>query len=193
MNRSGNMIRAFLAIDLPASLRPVLSWAQDELKKSGADVKWVPVGNIHITLKFFGNITEAQVANISERITALAAGQEPFSLTLMSAGAFPSPKNPRVVWLGVGGDLDLMRDFHRRLETAFAALGFSPEDRPFSPHLTLGRVKSSSGRAVLTRCLVRLPSPDCAPFPVSEIVLFRSNLTPQGATYLPLKVIPLGG
>jgi 2'-5' RNA ligase len=187
------MIRAFLAIDLPASLRPVLSWAQDELKKSGADVKWVPVGNIHITLKFFGNITDVQVADISERVTSIAAGQEPFSLTVMNAGAFPSPKNPRVVWLGVGGDLDIMRDFHRRLETAFATLGFPPEDRPFSPHLTLGRVKSASGRATLTQCLVRLPSPDCAPFPVSKIVLFRSNLTPQGATYLPLKVIPLGG
>jgi 2'-5' RNA ligase len=187
------MIRAFLAIDLPASLRPVLSWAQDELKKSGADVKWVPVGNIHITLKFFGNITEVQVADISEGVTAIAAGQEPFSLTVMNAGAFPSPKNPRVVWLGVGGDLEIMRDFHRRLETAFAALGFPPEDRPFSPHLTLGRVKSPSGRAALTRCLAHLPSPDCAPFPVSETVLFRSNLSPQGATYLPLKVIPLGG
>jgi 2'-5' RNA ligase len=186
------MIRAFLAIDLPASLRPVLSWAQEELKRCGADVKWVPVGNIHITLKFFGNITDVQVADISEAVTALAEWQAPFSLTVTDAGAFPSPKNPRVVWLGVGGDLDIMRDFHRRLETAFAALGFSPEDRPFSPHLTLGRVKSASGRAALTRCLAQLPSPNVASFQVSEIVLFRSNLSPQGATYLPLKVIPMG-
>jgi 2'-5' RNA ligase len=187
------MIRAFLAIDLPASLRPVLSWAQEELKKCGADVKWVPVGNIHITLKFFGNITDVQVQDITEAVTAIAAGQELFSLKVTDAGAFPSPKHPRVVWLGVGGDLSVVRDFHRRLENAFAALGFPPEDRPFSPHLTLGRVKSASGRAALTRCLANLPSPDYALFPVSEIVLFRSNLSPQGATYLPLKVIPLGG
>ncbi|MFZ2089116.1 MAG: RNA 2',3'-cyclic phosphodiesterase [Desulfobaccales bacterium] len=187
------MIRAFLAIDVPASLRPVLSLAQDELKKSGADVKWVPVGNIHITLKFFGNITDQQVAEISEAVTALAAAQKPFSLTITDAGAFPSPKSPRVVWLGVGGDLDILRDFYRRLETAFAALGFPPEDRPLAPHLTLGRVKSPAGRAALTQCLVHLPSPEAALFPVSEVVLFRSNLSPQGATYLPLKVIPLGG
>jgi len=187
------MIRAFLAIDLPASLRPVLSQAQEELKKSGADVKWVPVGNIHITLKFFGNITDGQVADISESVAAIAANQEAFSLTVTAAGAFPSPKSPRVVWLGIGGDLDALRDFHRRLERALVTLGFPPEDRPFAPHLTLGRVKSPSGRAALTRCLVQLPIPSPTPFQVGEIVLFRSTLSPKGATYLPLKIIPLGG
>jgi len=187
------MIRAFLAIDLPASLRPVLSFAQEELKKSGADVKWVPVGNIHITLKFFGNITETQVEDIGEAVTALAANQEPFTLTVTDAGAFPSPRNPRVVWLGLGGELDMVQEFYRRLEIAFAALGFPPEDRPFSPHLTLGRVKSPAGRTALTQALAHLPSPDAALFQVGEVVLFRSNLTPRGATYLPLKVIPLGG
>src|SRR3974390_2685548 len=103
------MIRAFLAIDLPASLRPILSWAQEELKKSGADIKWVPVGNIHITLKFFGNITETQVTDISEAVTALAANQAPFTLTVTDAGAFPNPKNPRVVWLGGGGGVGVAR------------------------------------------------------------------------------------
>jgi 2'-5' RNA ligase len=83
------MIRAFLAIDLPASLRPVLSWAQDELKKSGADVKWVPVGNIHITLKFFGNITDVQVADISERVTSIAAWKR-----LLQPWAFPRRTGP---------------------------------------------------------------------------------------------------
>jgi 2'-5' RNA ligase len=187
------MIRAFLAIDLPASLRPVLSWAQEELAKGGADIKWVLVGTIHITLKFFGNITEVQVNDIIKAVGALAATQEPFTLTVTDAGAFPSPKNPRVVWLGVGGDLELVREFNRRLGIAFAALGFPPEDRPFSPHLTLGRVRSPAGRGGLTQSLVNLPPPDAAPFQVSDIVLFRSNLTPRGATYLPLKVIPLGG
>ena len=187
------MIRAFLAVDLPASLRPVLSQAQEELKKAGADVKWAPVGNIHITLKFFGNITDTQVVDISEAVAAAALDQKPFSLTVTAAGAFPSPKSPRVLWLGVGGDLDIMRDFHRRLEAGFAILGFPPEDRPFAPHLTLGRVKSPAGRVELSRSLVHLATPEVAPFPVNEIVLFRSQLSPKGATYLPLKIIPLGG
>ena len=98
-----------------------------------------------------------------------------------------------MVWLGVGGELDVAQEFYRRLENAFAALGFPPEDRPFSPHLTLGRVKSPAGRTALTQALVQLPPPTAPPFQVNEVVLFRSNLTPRGATYLPLKVIPLGG
>ena len=89
--------------------------------------------------------------------------------------------------------LDALRDFHSRLERALVTLGFPPEDRPFAPHLTLGRVKSPSGRAALTRCLVQLPIPSPTPFQVGEIVLFRSTLSPKGATYLPLKIIPLGG
>ncbi len=112
---------------------------------------------------------------------------------MTDAGAFPTPKSPRVVWLGVGGELDVAQEFYRRLEIAFAALGFPPEDRPFSPHLTLGRVKSPAGRTALTQALAHLPPPTAPPFQVSEVVLFRSNLTPRGATYLPLKVIPLGG
>lgn len=187
------MIRAFLAIDLPASLRPALSRAQERLKQSGADVRWVPVGNIHLTLKFFGNITEAQVSAIHEAVEPVAREQAPFSLLVTDAGAFPSPKSPRVVWLGVGGDLEILRDFHRRLEAVLAPLGFPPEDRPFSPHLTLGRVKSPAGRQALVQALVNLPPPGAPPFLVKEIVLFRSNLTPHGATYLALKIIPLGG
>lgn len=186
------MIRAFLAIDLPASLRPVLSQAQERLRQSGADVRWVPVGNIHLTLKFFGNITEAQVKAVQEAITPVARGQRPFSLLITEAGAFPSPRSPRVVWLGVGGDLEILRDFQRRLEAVLAPLGFPPEDRPFSPHLTLGRVKSPAGRNALVQALVSLPPPGAPPFQVKEVVLFRSNLSPHGATYLPLKIIPLG-
>jgi 2'-5' RNA ligase len=187
------MIRAFLAIDLPASLRAVVTRAQEELKKSGAEVKWVPPGNVHLTLKFFGNLTEEQVEAVAQAASRVAGAQAPFSLTLTQAGAFPSPKNPRVVWLGVGGELEAVMAFQRRLEAAFAALGFPPEDRPFSPHLTLGRVKSPVGRLELSRRLAALAPAEAPPFRVSEIILFRSNLTPKGATYVPLKIIPLAG
>ncbi len=187
------MLRAFLAIDLPGSLRPMLSRAQEELKKSGADVKWVPVGNIHITLKFFGQIPEAQVEPIVQAASRIAQAQAPFSLKVTGAGAFPTMTSPRVVWLGISGDLAVMGGFYRRLEEAFAALGFPPEGRPFAPHLTLGRVKSPRGRFELSRRLAALAAPEGEPFQVGEIILYRSNLSPQGATYSPLKAIPLGG
>jgi 2'-5' RNA ligase len=151
------------------------------------------VGNIHITLKFFGQIAEAQVEPIVQAAGDIARWQQPFTLKVAGVGAFPSVKNPRVVWLGVEGDLNLMAGFYRQLETAFAGLGFPPEDRSFSPHLTLGRVKSAKGRVELSRCLTTLPPVESEPFQISEMILYRSNLTPQGATYVPLKVIRLTG
>jgi 2'-5' RNA ligase len=187
------MLRAFLAIDLPGSLRPVLSRVQDELKKSGADVKWVPVGNVHITLKFFGQISEAQVEPIVEAAGRIARNQAPFSLKVTQAGAFPTVNNPRVVWLGVSGDLAVMGSFYRKLEEAFAGLGFPPEGRLFTPHLTLGRVKSPRGRVDLSRRLTGLSPVESESFQISEVILYRSNLSPQGATYSPLKIIPLAG
>jgi len=186
------MPRIFLAIDLPMSLRPLLTRVQAELKQSGADVRWVPAGNVHLTLKFFGEIPETQVEPLAQAAARVAAGQAPFQLHVTVAGAFPSPKNPRVVWLGLGGDLEVLRHFHQQLERAFADLGYPPEDRPFAAHLTLGRVKSPAGRHELTRRLAQLPACDGPPFPVREIVLFQSRLSPQGATYTPLKIIPLG-
>jgi 2'-5' RNA ligase len=186
------MLRAFLAIDLPASLRPPLARVQEELRKSSADVRWVPVGNIHLTLKFFGQIPDTEVELITQAAGKIAGGQAPFTLEITQAGAFPSVKSPRVVWLGIGGDLPVMEQFQRKLEGAFAELEHLPEDRAFAPHLTLGRVRSSKGRQELSRRLTELPPLAGDPFQVSEIILFRSTLSPQGATYLPLKVIPLG-
>lgn len=187
------MLRAFLAIDLPVGLRPLLSRVQEELKKSSADVKWVPVGNVHITLKFFGQIAETRVEEIAAAALGVARRQRPFTLRVAGAGAFPHVKSPRVVWLGVAGDLEVMAAFYRQLEEAFAALGFPPEDRPFSPHLTLGRVRSPRGRAELSRCLTTLLPVESEPFQIREVILYRSTLSPQGATYTPLQVIPLAG
>ena len=186
------MIRAFLAIDLPGSLRLGLAQVQGKLKESGADVRWVPVGNIHLTLKFFGNIPDGDVEAIAAAAREVAAKQAPFELQATEPGAFPSVKAPRVVWLGLGGDVLPLSQFCHRLEKAFAALGHLPEDRPFHPHLTLGRVKSPQGRERLARLLQTLPPMQWTPFQVKEVILFRSQLSPQGSTYTPLKVIPLG-
>ncbi len=187
------MIRAFLAVDLPAGLRPLLEGLINQLQKSGADVKWVPPGNVHLTLKFFGDVSDAQVEEIAQVAGPIAQAQPPFHLSLTQVGAFPSPKSPRVVWVGVGGELEGLRDLYQRLEAAFEGLGFPREGRPFAPHLTLGRVKSPKGREGLVRQMAVLPAIPSEPFPVREIVLFRSTLTPKGAIYTPLKVIPLGG
>jgi 2'-5' RNA ligase len=186
------MIRTFLAIELPDNLRPGLSLVQGEMKKSGADVRWVPVGNIHLTLKFFGSVPDEEIGSLALAARQAAAEEEPFQLQVTVAGAFPSPRAPRVVWLGLGGDALPLTRLYLRLEKAFAALGYLPEGRAFHPHLTLGRVKSPANREKLAGILAKMPVVDWPPFTVKELVLFQSVLSPQGSRYTPLKVIPLG-
>ena len=186
------MIRCFLAVDLPDSLRPQLALVQGELKKSHADVRWVAVGNIHLTLKFFGNVPEDDLMALAQAAREAAAQEEPFQLQVTIAGAFPNMKSPRVIWLGLGGDVIPLAQMYQQLEQAFAALGHLPEGRAFAPHLTLGRVKSPANRHRLAMALEKLPPLNWRPFQVNEIILFKSTLTPQGSIYTPLQVIPLG-
>jgi len=186
------MIRAFLAIEIPDGLRPGLVQVMGELKRSNADVRWAPVGNIHLTLKFFGNVPDNDIGALALAARQVAAEEEPFQLKATMAGAFPSPKSPRVVWLGLGGDVLPLTRLYHKLEKVFAALGYLPEGRAFNPHLTLGRVKSPANREKLAGMLEKLPPLDWPPFTVKELILFQSVLSPQGSKYTPLKVIPLG-
>jgi len=186
------MIRCFLAVDLPDTLRPQLALVQGELKKSHADVRWVQVGNIHLTLKFFGNLPDAEIDPLAQAAREAVASQAPFQLQVTQAGAFPNLKSPRVIWVGLGGDVIPLAQMYHQLEKAFAALGHLPEGRPFNPHLTLGRVKSPSNRHRLALALEKLAPLNWPPFQVNEIILFKSTLTPQGSIYTPLQVIPLG-
>ncbi len=186
------MIRAFLAIEIPDGLRPGLVQVMGELKRSNADVRWAPVGNIHLTLKFFGNVPDDEIGALALAARQVAAAEEPFQLRVTMAGAFPSPKSPRVVWLGLGGDVLPLTRLYQRLEKVFATLGYLPEGRALHPHLTLGRVKSPANREKLAGMLEKLPPLDWPPFAVKELILFQSVLSPQGSKYTPLKVIPLG-
>jgi len=186
------MIRAFLAVELPDNLRAGLAQVQGELKRGRADVRWVAPGNIHLTLKFFGNVPDDEIEALAAAAREAAAETPPLQIKVTSAGAFPSPTAPRVVWLGLGGDLVPLTQLFYRLEKAYAALGYPPEGRAFNPHLTLGRVKSPANRDKLARLLASRPPVDWPPFAVEELILFQSVLSPKGSTYTALKVIPLG-
>ncbi|OPX20781.1 MAG: 2'-5' RNA ligase [Desulfobacca sp. 4484_104] len=186
------MIRTFLAIDLPGSHQKGLTQVQKQLKQSNADVRWVPVGNIHLTLKFFGNVKESEVQTIGAATAAVARQFPPFDLQVAGAGAFPSIKSPRVIWLGIRGQTEVLSQLYYGLEQAFATLGYLPENRRFNPHLTLGRVRSPRHREKLSQMFETLISPTFPVFRVSNLILFRSTLTPQGAIYTPLQILPLG-
>lgn len=183
------MIRAFLAIEVPEEYRRGLAAVQEALKKSGADVKWVTPGNIHLTLKFFGDVTPAQIEAIAAAAGQVAAATPCLELRADGMGTFPGPKNPRVIWLGLTGQTDALANLVQELEQAFAALGFPPENRPFTPHLTLGRVRSSRGREALCGLIQSLALPPFQVFTVTQMVLFQSTLRPSGALYTPLQKI----
>src|SRR4030042_86204 len=121
------MIRAFLAIELPQARRGGLAQVQGELKRSRADVRWVPVGNIHLTLKFFGNVPDDEIEALAQAAREAAAETAPLQLQATGAGAFPSPNAPRVVWLGLGGDMVPLTQLFYRLGKALAALGSPPD------------------------------------------------------------------
>jgi 2'-5' RNA ligase len=187
------MIRAFLAAELPETYRAGLSAVQDYLKQSGADVRWTSVAGIHLTLKFLGDIAEPQVEALAAAASHISGTTPAFTLGVQGVGVFPNVKNPRVIWLGLSDRTDILGKLVQDLEQAFGPLGFPPENRKFTPHLTLGRVRSSRGREALSRSLQAVAIPEFPDFQVEHLVLYQSTLRPQGALYTPLRKIPLGG
>jgi 2'-5' RNA ligase len=191
-------IRAFIAIDLPAECREALAGVQEQLAPVGRGVKWARPEGIHLTLKFLGDIDEAQVEAVSEAMRAAASGSDRMSLQMKGVGAFPGVARPRVVWVGVVGDVAPLAALQRDLEARLALLGFEPEARRFSPHLTLGRVKEFTkdfggrGKSRLGEAIVALAGLELSDFEAAELVLFRSELKPGGAVYTRLRAVALG-
>lgn len=186
------MIRAFFAISLPLEFKEEIARLQDILKKTRAEVKWVRPESVHLTLKFLGQVAEDIIDPLAEAASVKASQTQALSLTLNGTGVFPGPRRPRVAWLGLAGDVGRIIDLQRGLEESAEKFGFAREKRKFSPHLTLGRIRSSKGIEEFITELDRL-DPQPLEFTASEVVLFRSELKPTGAIYTPLKKIPLSG
>jgi 2'-5' RNA ligase len=164
---------------------------QRDLKTSHADVKWVLPEKIHLTLKFFGNIEESKVDPIVQSIGGLIQRTSPFSIKVQGVGAFPHSKNPRVVWMGLTDEQEVLATFQKELEGTLAKIGFEPEGRPFQPHLTLGRVRTSRGKDDLVGKMEKHREKEFGSVEVEEVVLFKSELTPTGPIYTPLRKLKL--
>lgn len=187
------MLRSFLAIELPESILKRIEEVQRDLKSSGADVRWVSPQNIHLTLKFFGNIEESEIDPIVQSITETVRATSPISIKVQGMGAFPGLKNPRVIWVGLNDEKKILISFQKQLDGELQQIGFQPEDRPFHPHLTLGRMRSSRGKNELVKGMERYREEEFGSFEVERVVLFKSDLRPEGAIYSRLKEVRLGG
>jgi 2'-5' RNA ligase len=191
-------IRAFIAVELTDDLRRALRSMQRQLQTApGASaVRWVAPENIHLTLKFLGNMDAARVTELSAALQTAVAGAAPFTLALRGLGCFPNTRRPNVIWVGVEGAVGEVAALAVRIEQAAAALGYPLEDRPFSPHLTVGRIKRearSDDRAVIGRAVESFPATELGVLRAEDVRLIKSDLRPDGPLYTTLATAPLGG
>jgi 2'-5' RNA ligase len=197
VSHSPEQIRSFVAIELPEEAKKGLARLRRELERDEHRfVKWVEPGGIHITLKFLGNIPSERVTEITEAIRKAVQGISPFHLEISGLGAFPSLKQARVLWVGVGGEVDKLSTLQQNIDSALAALGFAKEERPFVPHLTLARIREGASppeRRSFGELVGSTTFEDKYPVKVEAIRLMRSQLTPAGAIYTCLSVVGLGG
>lgn len=187
------MIRSFLAIELPKPILRKIEEVQGDLRSTHADVRWVNPEKIHLTLKFFGDIEESRIDPIFKSIEEPTRNTLPFSLKASGVGAFPQMKNPRVIWMGLVDGKEVLTSFQKQIETQLEKIGFQPENRPFHPHLTLGRMKSSRGKEELIGRMEKHREEEFGDFQVERVILFKSDLKPSGPIYTLLKEIKLGG
>jgi 2'-5' RNA ligase len=189
-------IRTFIAIELPAQVQRGLVQVQEQLKRDRPPVRWVAPDKIHVTLVFLGELPVEQVEIVGASAARAAAGVAPFELEAAGVGVFPNPNRPRVVWVGIQGEMEVLRSLHGRLEDNLSPHGFPKENRPFSPHLTLGRVRDRADPTeirALGKNVTALAIPSLGRWRVEHITVIRSDLRPEGPIYTTLRQITLGG
>lgn len=185
-------IRSFIAVPVDEAIIAQLASLQQEFRRAEAPVGWVRPEGMHLTLKFLGNMPEAQAPALEAALRRAAAPFAPFPVRVESIGGFPNPRRPKVVRAGMREDTDTLAALAAAVDAATAALGFAPEERPFRPHLTLGRVKAPERLDRLSALLQAHADDRFGEMTVREVLLFRSDLSPRGARYTPLRRIALG-
>jgi RNA 2',3'-cyclic 3'-phosphodiesterase len=190
-----SLLRAFIAVEIPFEIHQAIENKTAHLRAAlnSSLVRWVPSNNIHLTLKFLGDVSPASVDLLSQMLNAEVGQHQAFEMTFGGLGAFPNPKRARVIWIGIRAPAGLEALQHG-IEAATATLGYPAEKRPFSPHLTIGRVKqnvSSTGMQKIRIALEETQVGSLGTTHVNTIHLFKSDLKPSGAVYTRLFSAPL--
>lgn len=198
-------MRLFIAVKLTEQLRQEVATLQKELRSTGGDVKWVEPENLHLTLKFLGEVSEDRLPPLKAALQQATLHLSPFTVSLEGVGAFPRLEHPRVLWVGVNTGKEPLIQLAQKVEQACSPFilpapartiggsgSLSKEDRPFSAHLTIGRARSSERLAQLVKKLQGIEFKGQTVAPVGQITLFQSTLSPKGPIYTCLAEIPLG-
>lgn len=181
-------LRAFIAVPLPDTLALFLRQVQARLRSPGMNIRWVATRNIHLTLKFLGEIDASQIDAVAAQMDAAAGSVPAFSLQARGVGIFPNLRHARVLWVGLAGDRDRLSAIQASLESGLESVGFSRESRDFRAHLTIGRTRQRIGRQTIGAALEPLKDIASDPFRVDRLTLFKSVLKPAGAEYTPLHI-----
>lgn len=187
--------RLFWAVNLPADVKLKLAELQARMQRKTADVKWVEQQNLHLTVKFLGNAGRDRINEIVRAVESAVADSGLIRLELGGTVFFPHKMQPQVIWVGVRGELDKFRRLHHLVEKSLAGIGFPSENRGFSPHLTLGRVRYPRGAGGLARDLEAMAR-ESACFgrvDVKTVDLMESELTSRGPVYSVLARVKLAG
>lgn len=195
MNAPADTLRAFLAIHIPSELRQQITQWRRRLEEQCPPeaVRWTPPEQIHLTLKFFGTVPSVALPELESAIRGVCEHCRPLQLQATGAGCFPNARRPRVLWVGLQGDLEPLSNLQVQLEAATSAWGERQEAKLFHPHLTLGRVRDAARRhAPLIGEAVRAQAPPSfGRWTTDHVHLMRSDLSPQGATHMVLAALPL--
>jgi 2'-5' RNA ligase len=186
-------LRTFIAIDPGKSIRDRLVSLQQALARAGTEVKWVEPENLHVTLLFLGEVDDRAVVDLCRAVGECCAEISGFRLGIERVGCFPNPRRPRVVWVGAGEGVQDVVGLHDALEPPLLALGcYRREDRPYTPHITLGRVRGDRTTDPLATALARHAGWQAGATEVREVLVLSSELTPEGPVYTVLSRARLG-
>ena len=195
MTSRSNTVRVFVAVGISTEAREQLIGAVERIRQEVPQgIQWANPEGMHLTLKFLGNIPSASVGPLLDCLGPVVGGHRHFPLRLAGLGVFPNRRKPRVLWAGVDGDLDELSSLQQASEEAINALGYPPEQRPFRPHITLGRPRRSVSDAQLSRIGAAVSSaapPSPAGWQVESVDVMQSELHPTGARYTILGSVPL--
>lgn len=186
--KPADTVRTFISIEIPESVKSRIEKLQQTLRQTEALVSWTKPSNIHLTLKFLGGVEASRINRTTKALERAALGIGPFEVEVGGAGCFPSPRNPRVLWVGISKVPEQLRQLYSNIEDEMAREGFPREKRKFSPHFTIGRIREPRNSARLAEALIATGF-ETEMFPAKEVILMRSDLKPTGSIYTPLAVI----
>lgn len=182
-------VRSFIALEINEEVRANLKELLTALRQTSAAVKWVEPENLHLTLKFLGEVPEEQIADITTALQGVAQSVAAFEFTVQGAGGFPDLHRPRVLWVGVKAIPPLMQ-LQQLVETAMERLGFAKEGRAYHPHITIGRVKAPTEISKVVAVMNKHKDTVFGTVTPTHLTLFRSDLSWEGPTYTPLAQLP---